>query len=87
DADHLLIPDLAGLYPLGESNGSYSYIGPLLWSPDTPQPSWWQDPDNEPMGTVYVTLGSSGDPSLLPQILDALANLPVRVIASTAGAP
>ncbi|MDP0880730.1 hypothetical protein Q6276_28265, partial [Klebsiella variicola] len=22
DADHLLIPDLAGLYPLGESNGS-----------------------------------------------------------------
>ncbi|WP_306776585.1 glycosyltransferase, partial [Escherichia coli] len=39
------------------------------------------------MGTVYVTLGSSGDPSLLPQILDALANLPVRVIASTAGAP
>ncbi|MFX8028200.1 glycosyl transferase family 1, partial [Acinetobacter baumannii] len=52
DADHLLIPDLAGLYPLGESNGSYSYIGPLLWSPDTPQPSWWQDPDNEPMGTV-----------------------------------
>jgi UDP:flavonoid glycosyltransferase YjiC (YdhE family) len=34
---------------------------------------------------VYVTLGSSGQGGLLPQVLQALAPLPVTVIAATAG--
>src|SRR5262249_29286866 len=34
---------------------------------------------------VYVTLGSSGQAALLPRVLDALAPLPVAVVAATAG--
>lgn len=87
DADHLLIPDLAPLYPLGGPRDSYTHIGPLMWSPSVQAPDWWNEPVREELGSVYVTLGSSGDTSLLPLVLDALKDLPVRVLASTAGAP
>ena len=53
-------------------------------SPPTALPSWW---DTLPRGRdiVYVTLGSSGQGSLLPKVLHALAPLPLTVIAATAG--
>jgi UDP:flavonoid glycosyltransferase YjiC (YdhE family) len=40
----------------------------------------------EAHATVYVTLGSSGPGALLNMVLQALEGLPVRVLASTAGA-
>jgi UDP:flavonoid glycosyltransferase YjiC (YdhE family) len=40
-------------------------------------------PEDKPI--VYVTLGSSGQGRLLPLVLEALAPLPVTVIAATAG--
>jgi UDP:flavonoid glycosyltransferase YjiC (YdhE family) len=87
DADHLLIPDLAPLFPLGGPRDGYSYVGPLMWAPSVKAPDWWDEPVSENLGSVYVTLGSSGNASLLPMILEALKDLPVRVLASTAGAP
>lgn len=86
DADHLLIPDLAELYPVGGPTDTYSYVGPLMWSPAIQPPGWWEEPVSEELGSVYLTMGSSGDTSLLPLILEALKDLPVRVLASTAGA-
>ncbi len=43
--------------------------------------------DQLPTGlpVVYVTLGSSGQSSLLPTLLGALGRLPITVIAATAG--
>lgn len=87
DADHLLLPDLAPLYPVGGPGRTHSYIGPLMWSPAVQKPDWWDEPVNEELGSIYVTLGSSGNTSLLPLILEALKDLPVRVFASTAGSP
>jgi UDP:flavonoid glycosyltransferase YjiC (YdhE family) len=87
DADHLLIPDLAPLYPLGGPSNTHTYIGPLMWSPKVQTPDWWEEPVSEELGSVYVTLGSSGNTLLLPLILEALKGLPIRVLASTAGAP
>ncbi|MFG6428516.1 glycosyltransferase [Roseateles sp. LYH14W] len=87
DADHLLIPDLAPLYPISGQSHTHSYIGPLMWSPSAQIPDWWDEPAREELGSVYVTMGSSGNNSLLPVILEAMKNLPVRVLASTAGAP
>lgn len=87
DADHQLIPDLAPLYPLEGPSETHSQIGPLMWSPSVPLPAWWDEPVDAELGSVYVTMGSSGNTSLLPMILEALADLPVRVLASTAGAP
>lgn len=89
DSDHLLIPDIPDLYPVNPgshgSNGS-SYIGPLMWSPSVPLPDWWDEPNAAEHATVYVTLGSSGPAHILPLVLQALADLPVKVWATTAGA-
>ena len=87
DADHLLIPDLEPLYPLPSPSDTHSYIGPLMWSPAMQTPDWWDEPVSDELGSVYVTLGSSGNTSLLPLILEALKDLPVRVLVSTAGSP
>ncbi|NCT82139.1 MAG: glycosyl transferase family 1 [Comamonadaceae bacterium] len=85
DADHVLIPDLAPLYPVAP-DARHTHVGPLMWSPQVPAPDWWNETVDEAQGCVYVTLGSSGDSSLLPLILDALADLPARLLVSTAGA-
>lgn len=90
DADHLLIPDLAPLYPLAGPARSFTFIGPLMWAPTVAAPDWWDEQDEAnaaALDRVYVTLGSSGNAALLPMILEALQDLPVRVLASTAGAP
>ena len=58
-----------------------------MWSPAVPLPSWGLDAAPEGQATVYVTLGSSGPAVLLPMVLQALGGLPLRVLASTAGAP
>jgi UDP:flavonoid glycosyltransferase YjiC (YdhE family) len=87
DADHHLVPDLAALYPLDDPSGQHSFIGPLMWSPEVDLPPWWGEAVPEQHATVYVTLGSSGPAALLNLVLQALDGLPVRVLASTAGAP
>ena len=87
DADHHLVPDLAQLYPLDCPPGQHSYIGPLSWSPSLPLPAWWDEPVPDGQATVYATLGSSGPVALLSMLLQALDGLPLRVLASTAGAP
>ena len=87
DADHQLVPDVAALYPLDADPGRRSYIGPLMWSPAVDLPPWWDEPVAAQHSTVYVTLGSSGPQALLAQVLQALDGLPLRVLASSAGAP
>lgn len=86
DADHHLVPDLAALYPVDDASGHHSFIGPLMWSPEVDLPPWWDEAVPAQHATVYVTLGSSGSAALLNLVLQALDGLPVRVLASTAGA-
>lgn len=86
DADHHLVPDLEPLYPIDGAPEQHSYIGPLMWSPAVDLPAWWAEPVPSGHATVYVTLGSSGPGALLNMVLQALDGLPVRVLASTAGA-
>src|SRR5205823_6281140 len=63
---------------------NHHYIGAVLWSPDVPRPPWWDDvPKDRPV--INVTLGSSGRGELLSASLDALAELPVSVLAATLG--
>ena len=88
DADHLLVADDPALHPLQVARDDVSVIGPLAWSPDRPWPA--QAPlaaaqAEWPM--VYVALGSSGPGDALARVLAALADLPVRVMATTAGRP
>ncbi len=84
DADQVLLADMAEYFPVMDTAKNHHYIGPLPWSPRDQAPPWWDNIDRaKPI--VYVSLGSSGQIDLLPTVLDALAALPVTVIAATAG--
>jgi UDP:flavonoid glycosyltransferase YjiC (YdhE family) len=82
--DYTAYADIPELSPVYGAPENHSYIGPVLWSPATDVPSWWDDlPGDRPI--IYVTLGSSGEQDILPVVLGALADLPVTVIGATAG--
>ncbi|MYN41969.1 glycosyl transferase family 1 [Duganella sp. FT109W] len=84
DADYVLYADIPEMFPPSDLPASHSYLGPVLWSPPVALPAWW-DGVSGLRDIVYVTLGSSGQGALLPRVLQALAPLPVTVIAATAG--
>lgn len=80
---YLDVPELSPTSPLPTN---HRYIGPDMWSPDVPLPSWWGDlPPDKPV--VYLTLGYSGEDSVLPSLFEVLSDLPVTVIFSSAGNP
>ena len=85
DADDLLYADIPGMFASQEMPANHHFIGPIFWAPEIDLPIWWNDlPTTKPV--VYVTMGSSGSPQVLQGVLKCLAELPVTVIASTAGA-
>lgn len=84
DADCTLYSDVPELVPTAPLPANHQFIGPVQWAPNVALPAWWSAvPRTRPV--IYVNLGSSGQGSLLPEILGALDNLPVTVIAATAG--
>ncbi|MBA5690295.1 glycosyltransferase [Rugamonas apoptosis] len=84
DADWTAYADIPELFPPEAMPSNHRYLGPVTWSPPVAPPPWW---DSLPAVTplVYVTLGSSGQGTLLPMVLEGLADLPVTVMAATAG--
>ena len=84
DADEVLLADIPDYFPIAADARHHRYIGPVLWSPASNIPSWWDDIDKS-RPVIYVSMGSSGRVELLPSVLEALAELPVTVIATTAG--
>ena len=82
--DRTLYADVPELVPTADPPASHRYLGPVLWSPPAPLPSWWGSiPNDRPL--VYVTMGSSGQVSALPALVSALAALPVYAMVATAG--
>jgi UDP:flavonoid glycosyltransferase YjiC (YdhE family) len=84
EADHVAYADVPELAPTVDLPATHHYLGPVLWSPRVEAPAWW-DHLSQDRPILYVTLGSSGQGDLLPAILQALADLPVFVVAATAG--
>jgi UDP:flavonoid glycosyltransferase YjiC (YdhE family) len=82
--DYTLYADPPGLFPMRPLPESHVFIGPVLWSPDVTRPDWWGSWDPE-RPVIYLTLGSTGLASSLPQIVREIATLPVTVLVSTAG--
>lgn len=86
DADYVCYSDIPELVPTASLPATHRFIGPVFWSPKVPYPPWWNTlPESEPV--IYLSLGSSGRGSLLPIIMEALAELPVVTIAATLGQP
>ncbi|MBU1690919.1 MAG: glycosyltransferase [Gammaproteobacteria bacterium] len=82
--DYTLYADVPELVPTRPLPANHRYLGPPLWSARAPLPDWWDRlPDKNPV--VLLTLGSSGRADLLPMALFALSELPITVIAATAG--
>ncbi len=85
DADHVLYADSPRMFPTEDLPSHHRYLGPIIWSPPVAVPHWWDHlPADRPI--IYLTLGSSGQASLVQRVLEGLADLPVSVIASMAGA-
>jgi len=84
DADYTLYADVPDLIPMRRLPANHGFLGPVNWSPRTPNPTWWETlSDRHPV--IYVTLGSSGQVALLPIVIEALESLPVTAILATAG--
>ena len=82
-ADYTLYADIEDLFSMRELPKNHLFIGPVLWSAPVALPDWWETIPNE-RPIIFVTLGSSGNASLVPMILETLAALPVTVVCATA---
>jgi UDP:flavonoid glycosyltransferase YjiC (YdhE family) len=80
-----LIPDLPELFNAPTDVAGKVFIGPLLYEPEVPLPSWWKMLDNS-RPLVYVGVGSSGGATGLRTIIAALAESEYQVVLSTADA-
>lgn len=84
DGDWTLYADTPTLVPTRNLPPNSRYIGPIVWSPEAPLPSWWDSiPSGKPV--IYLTLGSTGNVGLVPRALAAFADLDVTVVVATAG--
>lgn len=82
NGDYVLYADVPEVVPTRELPDNHRYIGPLVWSADVERPEWWERvPADRPV--VYASLGSSGQQDLLSDILEAMADLDLSVLAST----
>jgi len=83
DGDYVLYADVPEFVPTEHAPPSHHYVGICNWSPPIPKPEWWGRMCDDPKPKVFVSLGSSGPVRVLPELLAALARLPVSVVLST----
>ena len=85
DGDYVLYADVPEFVPTHGAPSNHHYVGICDWSPPIPKPEWWERMCDDPKPKVFVSLGSSGPIRVLPQLLEALARLPVAIVLSTSG--
>lgn len=79
-----LYTDIPSIAPTEHLPDNHKYIGPIIWSPDIGMPDWWDMvPEGAPI--IYVTMGSSGNVSLLKNILLAIEQTNCIGMIATAG--
>lgn len=83
DADAVLYADIPETLALPRAPENHHFLGPILWSPPIPYPDWWHTLPDHPI--VYATPGSSGHARLLPMVIEALSDLPLSLLVSSAG--
>jgi UDP:flavonoid glycosyltransferase YjiC (YdhE family) len=81
--DRVIFPDDPLITPLTHRASYETFLGPVLWSPQIPLPEYWDELGRDrPM--IYATLGSSGTIKAVPPVLEALGEMDVDVVFSTA---
>ena len=81
--DFTLYPEPPELVATRDLPPHHLFLGPLLWSPSVPKPSWWQA-WNRNLPTIYLTLGSTGLADKLAVLIDALRPLQANILVATA---
>jgi UDP:flavonoid glycosyltransferase YjiC (YdhE family) len=84
DGDVTVYCDSPLMVPLKKQKKSEHFVGPVIWSSSAQLPQWWSQLDAQ-KPRIFVSLGSSGDSSLLPMIIQTLSKLDVNVIVALAG--
>src|SRR3990172_3717790 len=82
--DYTLYTEPQGFIPTKDRPDTHIFIGPILWEPKTAYPSWWRN-WNEELPIIYITLGSTGASEFLENIIESIQELPLSIIAATAG--
>lgn len=82
DADLRLFANFPALFPEVRTSAHADFIGPISWSPPSPQ-GLELSPPGKPL--VYVTMGSSGDIGVLGSVIDTLEQFDCNIVVSTAG--
>ncbi|WP_407278394.1 nucleotide disphospho-sugar-binding domain-containing protein [Aromatoleum evansii] len=86
DADLRLFANFPELFPAVRNSRHAAFIGPIAWSPDASALALEFD-DGTEAPLIYVTMGSSGDPRVLRQLLPVLDATGARVLVASAGKP
>lgn len=79
-----LILDSERLAPMKDLPANFIRVGPLHWSPSWPLPTWIEERDSS-RPLIYVTMGSTGHPSLFQMLITLFAGCPFDVILTTGG--
>ena len=82
--DMTLYCDLPSVVQTNPLPYTHRFIGPVEWSPDASLPSWWDTLPSD-KEVVFVNLGSSGDPQMLPRVLRAVKDSNAIAVVATAG--
>lgn len=82
DADLRLFANIPALFPDVREGGEAGFLGPIAWSPP---PVEEMDLAALPRPLVFVTMGSSGDTSVLGGVVRALAEVAGSLVVATAG--
>ncbi len=85
DGDSVLYADAPEIAPLHRAPANHAHIGPVVWSPPGPLPAWWGEALAQPSRRVYISMGSTGDASLLPRLVRVCRDAGLVCIVSTAG--
>lgn len=79
-----LYTDIPSIAPTSNLPVNHKYVGPVTWAPDIKLPDWWQKIKND-YPIIYVTMGSSGNTTVLGNILKALNAVTCIGLVATAG--
>lgn len=85
--DYTLYCDPPSLFELESPPSNHRFIGAIQWSPKVPLPSWWKNIATDKK-VVFVNMGSSGDMTLLPILIEAVREVGgVAVVVTAQSAP
>lgn len=82
DADLRLFANFPELYPDTPPGEKSDYLGPIAWSPMMEGDFSWLE---GPQPLAYITMGSSGDPSIIKTIIPILESKKYKIAIASAG--